>query len=52
MVASGAEVLDRSYLQMKLADLPTSPTAPPAAEQTAAPTPAEPAKPTPPGEGA
>lgn len=52
MVASGAEVLDRSYLQMKLADLPTSPTAPPAAEQTAAPTPAEPAKPTSPGEGA
>lgn len=52
MVASGAEVLDRSFLQMKLADLPGSPPTKPAAEQGAAPTPAEPAKPAQPGEGA
>jgi predicted negative regulator of RcsB-dependent stress response len=51
MVASGAEVLDRSFLQMKLADLPGGP-APAAAEQGAAPTPAEPAQPAKPGEGA
>ncbi len=52
MVASGAEVLDRSYLQMKLADLPSSPPVTPPAEQSAAPTPAEPAKAVKPGEGA
>ena len=52
MVASGAEVLDRSFLQMKLADLPTSPPVTPPAEQSAAPTPAEPAKAEKPGEGA
>ena len=46
-----AEVLDRSFLQMKLADLPGGP-APAAAEQGAAPTPAEPAQPAKPGEGA
>ncbi|MEO8467150.1 MAG: tetratricopeptide repeat protein [Gammaproteobacteria bacterium] len=52
MVSSGAEVLDRSFLQMKLADLPGSPALTPPAEQSTAPTPAEPAKATPPGEGA
>ena len=52
MVSSGAEVLDRSFLQMKLADLPASPPLAPPAEQSAAPTPAEPAKATKPGEGA
>lgn len=52
MVSSGAEVLDRSFLQMKLADLPGSPALAPPAEQSAAPTPAEPAKPPQPGEGA
>jgi predicted negative regulator of RcsB-dependent stress response len=52
MVASGAEVLDRSFLQMKLADLPSAAPTAPAAEQGAAPTPAEPAKPAQPGEGA
>jgi predicted negative regulator of RcsB-dependent stress response len=52
MVASGAEVLDRSFLQMKLADLPSSPPVTPPAGQSAAPTPAEPAKPAQPGEGA
>jgi predicted negative regulator of RcsB-dependent stress response len=52
MVASGAEVLDRSFLQMKLADLPSSPPVTPPAEQSAAPTPAEPAKAVKPGEGA
>ena len=52
MVSSGAEVLDRGFLQMKLADLPGSPPLPAPAEQSAAPTPAEPAKPTKPGEGA
>lgn len=51
MVSSGAEVLDRSFLQMKLADLPGSPPVKPA-EQSAAPTPAEPAKAPKPGEGA
>ena len=50
MVSSGAEVLDRGFLQMKLADLPGSPTVTPA--QSAAPTPAEPAKAPQPGEGA
>jgi len=52
MVSSGAEVLDRSFLQMKLADLPGSPPLSPPAEQGAAPTPAEPAKAAQPGEGA
>ena len=52
MVSSGAEVLDRSFLQMKLADLPGSAPLPAPAEQSAAPTPAEPAKPPKPGEGA
>jgi len=52
MVSSGAEVLDRSFLQMKLADLPGAPPITPPAEQSAAPTPAEPAKATQPGEGA
>jgi predicted negative regulator of RcsB-dependent stress response len=52
MVSSGAEVLDRSFLQMKLADLPGSAPSAPPAEQSAAPTPAEPAKPAQPGEGA
>ena len=52
MVSSGAEVLDRSFLQMKLADLPGSPPLAPPAEQSAAPTPAEPAKAVKPGEGA
>jgi len=52
MVASGAEVLDRSYLQMKLADLPNAPAINPPAEQGAAPTPAEPANLKKPGEGA
>jgi predicted negative regulator of RcsB-dependent stress response len=52
MVASGAEVLDRSFLQMKLADLPNAPPINAPAEQGAAPTPAEPAKTTKPGEGA
>jgi predicted negative regulator of RcsB-dependent stress response len=52
MVASGAEVLDRSFLQMKLADLPGSPAATPPAQGSAAPAPAEPAKAAQPGEGA
>jgi predicted negative regulator of RcsB-dependent stress response len=52
MVSSGAEVLDRSFLQMKLADLPGSAPITPPAGQSAAPTPAEPAKPAQPGEGA
>jgi predicted negative regulator of RcsB-dependent stress response len=52
MVSSGAEVLDRSFLQMKLADLPGSAPITPPAEQSAAPTPAEPAKAAQPGEGA
>jgi predicted negative regulator of RcsB-dependent stress response len=52
MVASGAEVLDRSFLQMKLADLPGGVAPPSPGEQSTAPTPAEPAKPAKPGEGA
>lgn len=50
MVASGAEVLDRSFLQMKLADLPGNESAPPPADVTPAPPPA--AAPAKPGEGA
>jgi predicted negative regulator of RcsB-dependent stress response len=52
MVASGAEVLDRSFLQMKLADLPSSAPVTPPAEPSAAPTSAEPSKAAQPGEGA
>jgi predicted negative regulator of RcsB-dependent stress response len=49
MVAPGAEVLDRSFLQMKLADLPSNPAAAPASGAT--PEAAAPAQ-TEPGEGA
>jgi predicted negative regulator of RcsB-dependent stress response len=53
MVASGAEVLDRSFLQMKIADLPGNPAAAPPAGAAPAPepAPAAPAK-AEPGEGA
>jgi hypothetical protein len=58
MVAPGAEVLDRSSLQMKLGDLPSvaTPTAPAPAADPAPPVagdePAPPAATTEPGEGA
>jgi predicted negative regulator of RcsB-dependent stress response len=51
MVAPGAEVLDRSFLQMKIADLPGKAAAAPAASSEATPEAAAPAR-TEPGEGA
>ena len=52
MVASGAEVLDRSFLQMKLSDLPGSVAATDSTPEAAPAAPAAPEVAAPPGEGA